>query len=44
MSEKYRQRIDELIRKILDGKELTLDDKQCLIFVLSFIKPPQGNP
>ena len=38
MSKQYRQRIDELIDKILNGKELTPNDRQTLIFILNFIK------
>ena len=38
MGKKYCQRIEIPISKILGGESLTPDDKQVLVFILTYIK------
>ena len=38
MDKKYCQRMEILISKILGGESLTPDDKQVLVFILTYIK------
>jgi len=38
MSAEYRKRIEELMRKLRECNNLTPDDKEVLVFILTYIK------